>query len=281
HLVFPSQHYSIKIQNFHLFNCRSNILTRNVNDGNFAICSREHNKGGAILSVALMPAADTYVRNGSYASDNYGSDTSIIVKNDGSSYTRQSILRFDYNNKGSGDVTNAILTLTPLGVQSSTTLRIRLVDDADDFWDEYQMNWNNLPAADGMEIIIPGSSITVGQPNSVDVTELLTQTKNQNHVATFIIDSLVPVQYSYTSFVSRQHESFAKRPKLSVTLTDMFDAGDINFDRKVSLDDFMILTSYWLNSDCGSFLFCNGADIDNDNDVDMDDLKAMAHNWLN
>jgi Zn-dependent metalloprotease len=45
----------------------------------------------------------------------------------------------------------------------------------------------------------------------------------------------------------------------------------------VDFDDYSILSSYWLETDCGD---CGGADLTGDSNVDANDLELLASSWL-
>ncbi len=257
------------------------ILTRNPNDGNFSIRSRENPAGGAAeLSMMLVPSADTYVRSGDYADVNYGLDSGMIVKNDIGSYSRHALMRFDYNSKGTGTVNSGLLTLVPLTSQPTATLRVRLLDDADDLWGENSMTWNTEPVPLTGEVIFSGSDLVIGRPYEINVTDLLNQTGNSNGIASFIIDSPIQVQRSYTSFASKENEVAEYQPKLRVETDNMFVAGNLNLDDIVDFKDFEIIASEWLEEDCQFNLSCFGADLNSDNVVNLIDLNIMTGNWL-
>src|SRR5690606_16500041 len=59
--------------------------------------------------ATLYPVADTYVRDGSYATKNFDREA-LVVKNSTSSYTRESFVRFNLSNV-SGSVDRAVLRL--------------------------------------------------------------------------------------------------------------------------------------------------------------------------
>ncbi|AQT68470.1 Alpha-amylase/pullulanase [Anaerohalosphaera lusitana] len=196
------------------------LLARNPNDGNFAIKSRESGFG-ATLSVAKQPAQDTYVRGGSYANDNFGAENSMKVKLDSyDTYVRNSYFSFDYANAGSGSIENATLTLMPTSVQGSRTLRLQLLDDADDGWDESSITWNSAPASTGGSIYIYSSSLRAGQPYTVDVTQLLNQSINQNTVASFRLDTITSAQTGVNQFATKEYSDPAWHPRLNVTMSD-------------------------------------------------------------
>ncbi|MEY9848216.1 hypothetical protein ABH940_005317 [Streptacidiphilus sp. BW17] len=108
---------------------------------------------GAALTPAtgqLLPAsADTYVRDGSYAATNYGTSTTLQVKNANATntgYDRVALLRFD-TAAISGTVDRAVLWLSG-SVQDAggnqTTLQA--FTTATDSWSETGTTWNNAPS---------------------------------------------------------------------------------------------------------------------------------------
>ncbi|MBF9069669.1 polysaccharide lyase family 8 super-sandwich domain-containing protein [Streptacidiphilus fuscans] len=101
-------------------------------------------------SGSLLPAtADTYVRDGSYASTNYGTSTTLQVKNANASntgYDRIALLKFDTTGV-SGTVARAVLWLNG-SVQDSggnqTTLQAFATSA--DSWSETGTTWDNAPS---------------------------------------------------------------------------------------------------------------------------------------
>src|SRR5687767_8015442 len=56
----------------------------------------------------LSAAADSYVRDGSFAGSNFGGATELIVKRSGTDFNRETLLRFDLSGVAAG-VTSAKL----------------------------------------------------------------------------------------------------------------------------------------------------------------------------
>jgi hypothetical protein len=56
--------------------------------------------------------------------------------------------------------------------------------------------------------------------------------------------------------------------------------GDFDDDGDANLDDFVILSKYWLDTDCGTSSNCENADTEFDGDVDLDDLSVLISDWL-
>jgi Polysaccharide lyase family 8, N terminal alpha-helical domain/Polysaccharide lyase family 8, super-sandwich domain/Polysaccharide lyase family 8, C-terminal beta-sandwich domain len=103
-------------------------------------------------AALLAPAADAYVRDGSYASQNFGADTSLVVKRTGTvdnSYNRIAYLRFDLSGV-SRPVERAVLWVYGATADSGGTqtgLRTWRVDS--DTWTESGLTWSNRPTLVG------------------------------------------------------------------------------------------------------------------------------------
>ncbi len=142
----------------------------------------------------------------------------------------QAVVRFDMSTI-TDTVDSAILTLTRLQSSSTnqnTALRIRLASDAADNWVEgtggYSfrrvgaMTWTNRVQGTGLSVTIAASQWSSSGTFSVDVTSLLNQTFNANHVATFVLD-IVAASRSKSSITlaSREYAIAGYRPSLTVT----------------------------------------------------------------
>jgi uncharacterized repeat protein (TIGR02543 family) len=98
------------------------------------------------LTVALNPVADAYVRNGSYAAMNFGSDTSLLVKGSTSSgFNRTSYLKFSLN--AINNIRSAKLRIYGKNSESTATVSLSLYDVANDSWTENGITNNNAPSA--------------------------------------------------------------------------------------------------------------------------------------
>lgn len=108
--------------------------------------------GAATLVVvqtnALMPVADTYVRGGVHAGNNYGGNNRLIVKEDGNpDYDRISYLRFDLAGlAGTGAIRKVYLDCaSPVMGSLGATTPYRLHHVSNDSWQEMAMTWNSRP----------------------------------------------------------------------------------------------------------------------------------------
>jgi uncharacterized repeat protein (TIGR03803 family) len=107
------------------------------------------NQPQLVLTQAFVqtPVADAYVRDGSYANTNFGSDLSLYTKTDVTGYNRRAFLKF---NVPSNTNPYRILTLRLYGGNSGTSTPIdaaRYITN--NSWQESTITWNNQPALDG------------------------------------------------------------------------------------------------------------------------------------
>jgi uncharacterized delta-60 repeat protein len=96
------------------------------------------------LPVTLAAAADAYVRDGTFAGTNFGSDSSLVVKKGPVGFNRESYLRFDLG--GVGAVNRAVLRLYgKLSGSDNTNVPVSVSGVADMSWTESGITWNNRP----------------------------------------------------------------------------------------------------------------------------------------
>jgi hypothetical protein len=185
------------------------------------------------LSVTLSPIANAYVL-GTTPYANYGGANNLLVQNDSNMFTpndAESYLKFDLTSV-SGTVSKAVLNLTPLSVGTaakSMTVGVQLLSDSNDGWVEGTggtnrswtgpITWMNSPYGFGQEVTIPGSQFTANTPISIDVTSLVNQKFNANHIASFIIGVVSrPGSGEWADFASREYTTnTACDPTLTVT----------------------------------------------------------------
>ncbi len=164
--------------------------------------------------VNLSPVADAYVRNGATASQNFGTDPTLLTKEDTSAdFDRRSFLRFDLS-QIKGKVERATLRLIPTGV--GTTIENRVSFVANDSWGETTVNWNNQPAAlpFGSDVIKSGSSF------EVLVTPLVLEAVSGDGALSLRIDSPINLGASgIVTFGSKENTNASVRPILILELT--------------------------------------------------------------
>ena len=100
-------------------------------------------EGGRLTN--LTAAADAFVRDGTYAGTNFGTETNLAVKLGlVAGVTRESFLRFDLTTLAGG-IATANLQLFPFDASSPGTHAVAFVTN--DVWAETALNWSNKPAS--------------------------------------------------------------------------------------------------------------------------------------
>ncbi len=182
------------------------------------------------LTQYLADNANAAVQNNGQSCANFGNSTYMAVSKDATGNECQSYARFDMSGV-SGTVNSAVLELTALqwGSNSSTSqLCVQLLPDAGDNWVEGTggantqatgpITWNNRPLGQGTAITIPVSQWPSNGLFSVNVTSLVTQSFNANHMASFELYILPsPGSQSGIYFATRENARAAYRPTLVVT----------------------------------------------------------------
>jgi hypothetical protein len=183
------------------------------------------------VALTLGPTADAYVASSSPAA-NYGSQSELLIQRSGQyyGYAKTAYLKFDLSGT-SGDVTKAVLNLTPTSVVSSSriTIRVQLLPDYSDGWVEGgggtnknrkgPITWSNASYGTGLVATFSAARLKAGTPVSIDVTKLVKQASNANRVASFLVDLSTQVAATTIRFASHENAKVAYRPTLTVTTT--------------------------------------------------------------
>lgn len=99
----------------------------------------------ASQNTTLSPLADAFVRNGSYADINYGSDTELNAKSTTTSgYARYTYIKFSLGNIGG--VGTAKLRLYGRNTANSNGVSISVFGVSSDSWTETAIDFNNAPS---------------------------------------------------------------------------------------------------------------------------------------
>lgn len=117
--------------------------------------SEDSNEACAIPSFfsttyTLLPADDTYVRNGAFSTTSFGDEnvvyvSSSTVQNDGN--TRYAYLKYDLSSLPANP-SSATLMITGRNITNNRSITINIYKVTNDSWDQYAMNWNNAPGND-------------------------------------------------------------------------------------------------------------------------------------
>jgi hypothetical protein len=165
-------------------------------------------------TLTLAPVADAYVRDGTSASTNFGTASTLLVKNSTTSgNNRVAYLRFSLTGVG-GQVSAATLRL--FGSRPTLTgITDSVFAVASNSWGETSITWNNRPAAGARQ----GSAVTVtatAQYYQWDLTAYLQAQKAAGATAVSLAVSMdASTSASQDTFNAR--EASANRPELVVT----------------------------------------------------------------
>lgn len=166
----------------------------------------------AVTSWTLTPTADAYVRDGSYASTNYGSADTLIIKSDATSYNRQSYLRFDLS-QVTGTVQQATLYLAPTAVGQTNVLD-KLAVSGNNTWVESAITWNNQPGAS--TTLSTGKVYDANLFNDLDATQGSTAGTTSSFV---LLPNGSTGSNAWVNFASRETATQSQAPSLVVLTT--------------------------------------------------------------
>ncbi len=178
--------------------------------------SKESNNAPKLVissnNIDVTPTDDSYIRDGVYAGDNFGSASKLTVKEDGIGYARQSFFRFDLS-AFNENVAEAKLVLKANAVGSdisNTSFTAYLMEN--DNWSEESLTHNNAETSG-----TAASTITFGQTGSVewDVTGIVNQQINSDKIITIKVESNSAGPNKWVDFSS---EEGSTPPKLTMSL---------------------------------------------------------------
>ena len=180
-------------------------------------------------TAAIAPSADAYVRNGTYASKNYGSDTGLAVKSSTSSgFTRYSYLKFAL--AGVGDVVSAKLRV--FGRNTDTTIsNIKISSFSilnDSSWNENGITWNTAPAI-GTFLSFSGVN-NQGRYYEFDVTGFVQEQFAGDKVVTFLIKD---TSNQNKNVVFNSKENLQNPPQLVIATTALISKPQANLNNPI------------------------------------------------
>ncbi|HEU5222308.1 MAG TPA: polysaccharide lyase family 8 super-sandwich domain-containing protein [Candidatus Lumbricidophila sp.] len=166
-------------------------------------------------TVALQAAADSYVRDGAtYADTNFGTVSSMTVKNDAVGFARQSYVKFDLSTI-TGSINSVKLRLVPSSV-GTTGVTHSLAAISDATWTETGLTWNNrpVPGAASATWTVPAAGTAI----EVDVTSQVQAAKAAGATSvTFVISQTANQGASSSvSYTTKESGTAANRPQLKV-----------------------------------------------------------------
>ncbi|MCU6707937.1 DNRLRE domain-containing protein [Paenibacillus sp. J5C_2022] len=229
----------------------------------------------------VFPLHDTYVRDGVYADQNYGSGYNLIVKSGtpDKGYNRMSYLQFDVSEMPSATerVTLSVYGYVqdPSGTESVTHLH----GVADDNWTESTLTWNNRP--DAADLVATATFNQTAAWHEYDVTDYVRAEHAGDGIASF---ALQQTGKGYTTYIHSQIRSDTK-PVLQFHADTA--APNIAIDEPVSDGSYLtsdsLLTSFQISDDSsgvdGSYTAAtlDGAVIDPSASIPLYTLPLGAH----
>ncbi len=189
--------------------------------------------------LILNPVEDTYVRDGAFKNENYGSDVELIVKNDTNSLKRKSYLKFDFGSYDKSLIGSAKLRMyvSYVNIQPQRTIRLYGVNDED--WNEDELTWVNAPEG---SILI--DSVTIFNLNDIwyewDVGNYLKNNMDDKIVSFLLIDETTLGSASNVSFNSK--EASENKPQLVIYAPELLISRSFKVG-KSRITDFMKLKS--------------------------------------
>lgn len=167
------------------------------------------------VSSALPAIADSYVRDGSYASTNYGTATTILVKKNSTAGANR-IAYLKFNLAGiAGSVTTAKLRLYGQHQATGYSGTDTVAGVSDNTWTETGITWNNQPTTGAS---LGSATVTsTSQYTEWDVTSYLQSQKSAGatQVSFAVTMDAVPADGQWDQFNSR--EASSSPPQLVVT----------------------------------------------------------------
>jgi hyaluronate lyase len=157
--------------------------------------------------VNLTPVADSYVHDATASvNSNFGTQTTMIVKKAGSTFNRESFLRFDLP-APSGVLLGGTLSLSCITANVPGVNAVAKVDDT--AWSETGITWNNRPASGSvLETWIPAAATTV----TANVTSALPA----SGPVSFKVFATTETSNGIISYGTREHATAASRPQLTL-----------------------------------------------------------------
>ncbi len=161
----------------------------------------------------LNATADAYVRDGSYATTNYGTLTYTVVKSDAVGYARKAYEKFDFSSVPASSVQAATLSLYVNGVNTAPTRTISVYTTQTESWGETSINWNNAPT----DTTYVGQIVVTGVGTyALDVKNAINaQLAKSDHIVSFLLQNNGP-NSSTNDITLNSREASSNQPALTV-----------------------------------------------------------------
>lgn len=169
---------------------------------------------GTEVTVTYNPSDDAYVRGGSYDGSNYGTESSLVIKQGSvEDYFRKSYVQFDLSGEGYTNISSAVVRLYATTANSATITAYETTDS----WGESSITWSSAPSEG---TTLDAVSVTSSsQYYEWDITSLVdTEVSGDGVVSIVLYDAAA--DNLQTIFNSK--EAGSNMPELVVTGTSLF-----------------------------------------------------------
>lgn len=165
------------------------------------------------MSTLVSTTADAYVRDGTYADVNYGSDRQLVTKKGNVGFSRRAYLKFDLSHLEGKTVSSVKLLLYGKAEATHLVANVEAYGVEDDTWTESGITWNNKPAFTSFQSAI--SINGTDEWREFDITAFV-----QNQLAGDMIVSigLLDVSANGSIFSSKEGINNSYQPYLSIVL---------------------------------------------------------------
>ncbi|RPE05740.1 DNRLRE domain-containing protein [Chitinophaga lutea] len=193
-------------------------LSCTMPSGNYAGSSAAFtvNLSTPVYSASPVPAvADAYVRNGTYAANNYGTATSLVIKKDGTGYNREVFFKFDVSALPA--LTSQVKLRLYVNYANTGVANVPWIAQyvSNNSWTETGINFNNMPIVTSNVDTTNGAG--VGNYVEWDVTNVALAQQQGDGFLTLKIVANATGSTTDASFSSRESGTVEQRPALQVT----------------------------------------------------------------
>jgi hypothetical protein len=182
-----------------------------VGDGEADVVAEAGGDSGG--PIDLVPTQDSYVRDGTYANTNYGTDLLLWVKTSITSYSRHAWISFDISRFSliTAAKLRVYLDMMDMGATAPVNVAVCYAPTASDSWKQSTLTWNNAPATGPIVTTMSLDTPNLGTWVEFDVTTSVQA--DRDGVATVVLegDPAVPRAAIFDSSKS------GHRPVLRVT----------------------------------------------------------------
>lgn len=165
-------------------------------------------------TATLYPSGDAYVRDGTYANSNFGSASTLTIKQEAPGYNRKAVLKFDLSSI-SGTIGSARLKLVPTSI-GMAGMTHKLYQAGSSGWSEGSVTWNTVPSNGSLlaSWVLPA----VNTPVEIDLTSTASAALAGGKVLSLEIESSANYgSAGYADYASKEHGNLNYRPTLVVT----------------------------------------------------------------